>query len=129
MQRAELETYILETYNAEADHPWIKYPNYEVFRHCGNRKWFALIMDVPKKKLGLPEEDILTVVNVKCDPVMIGNLLTEAGFFPAYHMSKSSWITIALDGSVGEEKLKILLDMSFSQTNTKRKKHQTLPDE
>ena len=129
MQRAELEAYILETYSAEADHPWIKYPNYEVFRHSGSRKWFALIMDVPKKKLGLSEEGILTVVNVKCDPVMIGNLLTETGFFPASHMSKNSWLTIALDGSVREENIKILLDMSFNHTNTKMEKHKMLPDE
>ena len=45
MKRAELESFIMETYNAETDYPWLKYPNYEVFRHCNNRKWFALIMD------------------------------------------------------------------------------------
>ena len=45
MKRSELESFIMETYNAEADYPWLKYPNYEVFRHCNNRKWFALIMD------------------------------------------------------------------------------------
>ena len=43
MKRAELESFIMETYNAETDYPWLKYPNYEVFRHCNNRKWFALI--------------------------------------------------------------------------------------
>jgi len=129
MQRAELEKYILETYNAEADHPWIKYPNYEVFRHSGNRKWFALIMDVPKTKLGLFEEGILPVVNVKCDSITIGGLLAETGFFPAYHMNKDSWITIALDGSVKEEEIKILLDMSFNLTNVKNKKRKALPGE
>ena len=34
MKRSELESFIMETYNAEADYPWLKYPNYEVFRHC-----------------------------------------------------------------------------------------------
>jgi len=41
MQRAELEQYVMETYNAETDHPWLKYPNYQVFRHSGSGKWFA----------------------------------------------------------------------------------------
>ncbi len=122
MQRAELENYILETYPARADHPWIKYPNYEVFRHSGSGKWFALLMDVPKRKLGLSEEGVLDVVNVKCDPIMIGSLLPEPGFFPAYHMSKGSWITIALDGSAEEETVKLLLDRSFDLTNAKVKK-------
>lgn len=88
MKRTELESFIMETYNAEADYPWLKYPNYEVFRHCNNRKWFALIMDVPKNKLGLQGEEMLEVVNFKCDPILIGTLREEPGFFPAYHMSK-----------------------------------------
>ena len=67
MKRAELESFIMETYNAETDYPWLKYPNYEVFRHCNNRKWFALIMDVPKNKLGLQGEEMLKVVDFKCD--------------------------------------------------------------
>lgn len=48
MNRGQFKQYILETYPCEANHPWIKYPNNEVFRHPGNRKWFALVMDVPK---------------------------------------------------------------------------------
>ena len=73
MKRAELESFIMETYNAETDYPWLKYPNYEVFRHCNNRKWFALIMDVPKNKLGLQGEEMLKVVDFKCDPIQIKN--------------------------------------------------------
>jgi len=56
MDRAELETYVMETYPAQSDHPWLKYPDYQVFRHGNSGKWFALVMDVPKRKLGLPEE-------------------------------------------------------------------------
>lgn len=127
MQRAAIKKYIVETYSAEADHPWSKYPDYEVFRHSNSRKWFALIMDVPKVKLGLSEEGMMSIVNVKCDSVMIGSLLAEEGFFPAYHMNKDSWITIALNGSVGEDKIKILLDMSFDLTNAKIRKSKKLP--
>ena len=105
MKRSELESFIMETYNAEADYPWLKYPNYEVFRHCNNRKWFALIM-----------------VNFKCDPILIGTLREEPGFFPAYHMSKDSWITVALDGSVSDDKIKMLLDTSYEATASKTHK-------
>ena len=103
MNRDDLEQFINENYNAESDYPWLKYPNYEVFRHSNNRKWFALIMDIPKNKLGLPGTDIIDVVNFKCDPLLIGSLLKEAGFFPAYHMNKESWITVALDKSVNDD--------------------------
>ena len=55
----------------------------------------------------------------KCAPILIGSLLTEKGFFPAYHMRKDSWITAALDGTVPEEQLKLLLDMSYRATAPK----------
>ena len=116
MNRVELEQFIQDNYSTEPDYPWIKYPNYQVFRHGSNKKWFALIMDVPKNKLGLPETDILEVANLKCHPALIGSLLGEDGFFPAYHMSKASWITVALDGSVADEKIKMLLDVSYEAT-------------
>lgn len=93
MTRSELENYIMETYSADTDFPWVKYLNYQVFRHSDSKKWFALIMDIPKNKLGLQGEDIINVVNFKCDPEMIGSLRMSDGFFPAYHMSKDSWIT------------------------------------
>jgi predicted DNA-binding protein (MmcQ/YjbR family) len=112
MKRAELESFIMETYNAETDYPWLKYPNYEVFRHCNNRKWFALIMDVPKNKLGLQGEEMLKVVDFKCDPILIGTLREEPGFFPAYHMSKDSWITVVGGSPVGSIQYE-LIDKQF----------------
>ena len=127
MDRTELKNYIMEFYNAEPDFPWINYPDYEVFRHSNNQKWFALIMDIPKAKLGLTDEGIISIVNLKCDPIIIGNLRSENGFFPAYHMNKNNWITVALDGSAADDKIKMLLDMSFELTDVKTKKHNT-PD-
>jgi len=127
MDRTALKTYILDTYHAGVDHPWAKYPGYEVFRHPASGKWFALMMDIPKSKLGLPGDEMMDVVNLKCDPVMLGSLLGEPGFFPAYHMNKTSWITAALDGSVEEDKLQFLLERSFDLTNRtpKRKNRPT----
>lgn len=122
MTRTEWETYIFRTYGAAGEHLWAKYPNYAVFRHSENRKWFAAMMDIPKEKLGLPEGGVIEVLNVKCDPILIGSLRQEAGFFPAYHMSKTSWLTIALDGSAEEEKIKWLLDLSYDLTLRGKKK-------
>ena len=51
MTREKLEKYIQNNYSAEPDYPWVKYPDYEVFRHISNKKWFALIMEIPKDKL------------------------------------------------------------------------------
>ena len=122
MNREELTNYILETYNADQDYPWVKYPNFTVFRHAHNKKWFALIMDVPRNKLSLQGDDLLDVVNFKCDSILISSLREESGFFPAYHMSKTSWITAALDGTVPDDKLRMLLEMSYDATASKVRK-------
>lgn len=118
----ELRAYIGHTYNAEAEFLWSKSPNSMVFRHSNNRKWFAAVLEVEKTKLGLSENGIIYVLNVKCDPIMIGSFIREPGFFPAYHMNKENWISIALDGSVDDEKIKSLLDVSYELTLKKQKK-------
>lgn len=125
MNRVELEAYILDNYSTEPSYPWRKYPDFAVFRHSSNQKWFALIMDVPKSRLGLQENGSLRVVNLKCDPILIGSLLGKAGFFPAYHMSKEHWITAALDGSVPDDQLKLLLDMSYEATAPRARRKQS----
>ena len=116
MTRIEWEQYILDTYTAEADHPWQRDPDSEVFRHPASRKWFALMMVLPRRRLGLPGEGTLAVFNLKGDPLLIGALRKEPGFCPAYHMNKERWITVALDGSVEDSLIRALLDMSWQAT-------------
>ena len=111
LNRLELKKYIAETYGIEPDCPWSKNPNFEVYRHSNNKKWFALIMDIPRNRIGLRGTDIIDVVNLKCDPLLLGSVRTESGIFPAYHMNKENWVTAALDGSASEEIIKMLLDV------------------
>ena len=119
MNREELEAYILNHYSTEPDYPWADTPRAAVFRHAGNRKWFALMMEVPRGRLGLPGAEPLDIVNFKCDPILIASLRGEIGIFPAYHMNKASWITAALDGSVPVETIELLLDVSYELTKPK----------
>lgn len=122
MNRVGLEKYIGDLYGVEAEYPWADSPDSAVFRHTGNRKWFAIVMCVAADKLGLPAGSYVDVVNVKCDPVLTGVLRQEKGFFPAYHMNKTHWITIALDDSADEEKLLWLLENSFRMTGAKMRR-------
>lgn len=119
MTREKLEKFIADYFGAAAEYPWSDAPNFAVFRHAENKKWFALFMDVKKNKLGLTGESLLDVVNLKCDPMMIGTLQGERGIFPAYHMNKTHWITVALDGSAAEDMIKMLVSMSFDFTALK----------
>ena len=119
MNREELEAYIRNHYATLPDYPWADTPRAAVFRHAGNRKWFALMMEVPRDKLGLAGTEKLNIVNFKCDPILIASLRGETSIFPAYHMNKASWITAALDGSVPAETIELLLDVSYELTKPK----------
>ena len=45
-------------------------PTFPFMRHPDTRKWFAIIMDVPKDKLGLTGQQRVDVINVKLsDPL------------------------------------------------------------
>lgn len=119
MNREELEAYIRNHYATLPDYPWADTPRAAVFRHVANRKWFALMMEVPRDKLGLAGTEKLDIVNFKCDPILISSLRGETGIFPAYHMNKASWITVALDGSVQAKTIELLLDVSYELTKPK----------
>lgn len=119
MDRQTVFEWIKRKYGTDPDYPW-KDSN-AVLRHRENKKWFALIMEVGRDKLGLPGEGTVDVMNVKCDPMLIGSLRTQPGFLPAYHMNKDQWISILLDGTAPEEEIKSLIAMSYELTNPKKK--------
>ena len=111
-----IEAYIKETYGVAGEHIFARDPETCVFRHKSNRKWFGVIMVIPKSRLGLPGTGNIRVINLKCDTRLIGSFRQETGIFPAWHMSKAHWLTVALDGTVSEDKLRFLLGMSFELT-------------
>ena len=63
-------------------------------RHSDNNKWYGVVLVVSADKLGLPEAGIIDVLNVKSDPLLIGSLRGQDGYFPAYHMNKEKWLSI-----------------------------------
>ena len=53
MKREEIFQYVKEQYGTEPEYLWKKDPDSAVLRHK-NGKWYAIIMAVEKKTLGLP---------------------------------------------------------------------------
>jgi len=116
MTGLELAAYLTDTYGATGENLFARYPGFRVFRHAANKKWFAVIMDIPRKNLNLPGEEDISVVNLKCDTRMIGSFREEPGIFPGWHMNKAHWLSVALDGTVEDEKIRFLVDMSYELT-------------
>lgn len=124
----KITEYIKRKYKTSPEYPWAKYDSNAVFRHSDNKKWFALAMSVSRDKLGLPGCGEINVLNLKMDDMMFRDtLLQEKGILPAYHMNKNHWIAVLLDGTVKEEKIFALIDISFSATASKKRKEKLRP--
>ncbi|MCD7749626.1 MAG: MmcQ/YjbR family DNA-binding protein [Oscillospiraceae bacterium] len=122
MDRQSIFDYVKQKYGTEPEYMWVQYPSYAVLRHQDNRKWYGIIMDVPRNKLGLPGTDVADVLDIKCDPLMADQLRRQPGFLPGYHMNKKTWVSILLDGTVSDDTILELLDVSFRNTATGQKK-------
>ncbi|QNM06328.1 MmcQ/YjbR family DNA-binding protein [Qiania dongpingensis] len=119
MNRQEVFEYVKQQYGTEPDYPWKDWN--AVLRHKDNSKWYGVVLKVGRDKLGLSGEETIDVLNVKCDPVLIGSLRTQPGFHPAYHMNKEKWISVRLDGSAPGDEIKSLIAMSYELTGIKKK--------
>lgn len=122
MKRDQIFAYVKDTYGTEPDYPWAKSPEYAVLRHSGSRKWYGLIMNLPGHILGLEEHRDVEVMNLKCDPFLIGTLRSQDGFFPAYHMNKEHWITLLLEGPISDGEIFDLIDLSYDLTRPAKNK-------
>ena len=128
-QRRRITQYIQDTFGTEAEYLWADSPGNAVFRHPASKKWYAAMMRVLPEKLGLPSGEALDIMDIKCDTIMIGSLLSTKGLFPAYHMNKNHWISIILDGSVSDDQIIPLLELSYDSVAPKRRKKRTQPAE
>ena len=123
-QRERITQYIQDTYGTEAEYLWADSPGNAIFRHPASKKWYAAMMRVLPEKLGSAGNEPLDVMDIKCSTIMIGSLLSTKGFLPAYHMNKNHWISIILDGSVSDDQITPLLELSYDSVAPKRwKKH------
>ena len=117
--RNRIFSYVAEQYGTEPEYLWAKTPNTAVIRHRSNRRWYGIIMDIPRKTVGLTGEGIVDILNVKCEPSVREILLGEGKALPAYHMNKDRWITLLLDGTAEREDIVVLLDLSYRMTAAK----------
>lgn len=110
--REDILNYVASQYDTKPEYPWFDLPEHAVLRHS-NGKWYGIIMNIPRNRLGLDSTENIDILVCKCNPMMHDFLLTETGFYPAYHMNKTHWITALLDGSVDKSLVCHILDLSF----------------
>ena len=105
---------VLEKYGNQLEYLWKKSPDTAVLRHEGNQKWYAVLMRIPWNKLEKGREGLVEAVNLKHDQV--ADLLSKKGIYPAFHMNKRYWLSLALDDSLQDEEVIELIERSWNLT-------------
>ncbi|MDA3057638.1 MmcQ/YjbR family DNA-binding protein [Campylobacter sp. VBCF_05 NA6] len=121
MEAEALIQEIWRRYCAKPEYLWKSAPNFCVFRHEKNKKWFAVLMKgVSVKTLGVEpsafmSEKMLDILNLKIEP-NLGEILRDGkSVIEAYHMNKKHWISVIL-GVCDEATTYDLIEESYKLT-------------
>lgn len=105
--------YVRSKYGDEPEYLWEKFPDNAIWRRQDTRKWYGLILTVPKKKLGLASGEMAEIIDLRLDPAQMAETVDHERYFPGWHMNKKHWYTIILDGSVPTEEIAGRIEESY----------------
>ena len=75
----------------------------------------TLVFKVMGKMFALCDVDSFQGVNLKCDPAKAIELREQfEGVKPGYHMSKTHWNTVEMDGSIPDDLFREWIDDSYN---------------
>ena len=114
MTRDDFLSLCRDTYGTLPDRPFDD-AHTEVLRHAESRKWYALVMRISRRKLGLSSDEATDVVNLKLPAELFGSFGASDGVYPAYHMNKLHWISVILADAPADV-VEFLTSASFSAT-------------
>ena len=120
MTKQEFFQYCYDEYGTIPDYPFENDFETAVFRHSNNRKWYAIVMRVSRRKFGFDSDEIIDVVNLKQPLELFGSFTSSDGVYPAYHMNKLHWISVILPDT-SYDTASFLTAASFESTKKKRK--------
>ena len=120
MTKSSFLEYCLNTYGTSPDYPFDEDFETAVLRHAVNRKWYAIVMRVSRRKFGFDSDEVVDVVNLKLPTEMFGSFGAADGVYPAYHMNKLHWISVLLPDAPNDV-VQFLTNASFEATKSKIK--------
>ena len=126
MTKQEFFDLCKSTYLSSPDYPFDEDFETAVLRHSDTRKWFALVMHISRRKLGLDSDQTIDVVNLKIPTEMFGSFGADEGVYPAYHMNKLHWVSVSLPDAP-DDVVAFLVNASVEATKAKKKANAKKP--
>lgn len=111
--------YIKNQYGDELEFLWPKFPNNAIWRRKDNKKWYSLIISLPRNKLKQAGDGIVEIIDVRITEDDL-KLIDNKSILEAYHMNKKHWITLIMDNSLDNAFVFNLIDKSYILANNKK---------
>lgn len=115
----QMMLYVKEKYNSSPEYLWEETSTNAIFRNKINNKWYIVLLMVEKRKLGIDEDGVVEIINLKETQENISNLIDNKKYFKGFHMNKKHWYTMCLDGSVTLDDICKRIDISYDLVNKK----------
>ena len=112
-QAQTLISFVRKKYGDELEFLWERFPKNAVWRRKDTGKWYGALLTVQSVKLNIAKEGEIEVLDFRVPADLLQELLCREGFLPAYHMNKKHWCTAVLDGTVEDQSLFELLQISY----------------
>lgn len=104
-QTLRLIDHVRAAYGDEPEFLWQNFPDNAVWRRKDSKKWYGVILTVPKSKLGAGSNEIVEILDLHLPPEQMAATVDSKLYFPGWHMNKKSWYTVILNGSVPTEEI------------------------
>ncbi len=124
-QARRMHSYIKETCGSTPEFLWPRFPGYAAYRRADNKKWFAVILNVPRTKVdgaAAANAGEVEILNIKAGAYGVEALLARRGIYPAWHMSKKHWVSIIFDETLPDADIAALIAGSYASVAAKRVK-------
>lgn len=105
--------YVQDTYGDELEYLWQKFPDNAVVRRKDNKKWYAAILTISRRKIGLDSDELVEILDLRLKHEKMDSTVDNIRYFPGYHMNKKHWITVCLDNTVSNEEIYSRIDDSY----------------
>ncbi|MBD5113071.1 MAG: hypothetical protein HDT42_11175 [Ruminococcaceae bacterium] len=109
----QLIEYVREKYGCELEFLWEKFSDNAVWRRADTGKWFAAVLTVSLRKLGLKSDEVAEIIDLRLPPEQMESLVDGKCYFGGWHMNKKHWYTMILDGSIPFDELCERIDESW----------------
>lgn len=113
-QAKRVIAYVRDRYGDELEYLWAKFPDNAIIRRKDTQKWYAALLTVSRRKLGLDSDEMVEILDLRMKPEDIETVVDSKKYFPGYHMNKKHWISICLDETVSFDEICNRMDNSYA---------------